>query len=343
MREATTTESQRRRPFGAAWCLAVLLLVGCRQDRHCPDLGNCGGDLFGEWTLRPANPERGQAEHGSCSEDLYIPPTDKRLVGGDVPAARVPAPEPAFSDWCRGLIAAREDIFYDTPLFYTESAPVGVATLRYAPGGTYDGGFGLVGTYTFEFSAACMRQFGAYDGRPPPDNEGLYDPNSTDPPVDICKQLEVPLAASGVGEGAYRNTTCIPNPNEPRGCLCYFDRAEVFGIAGRWALIASNEILHTPTSAPNFPHRAIYCRTGDTLELTGSDGAYLLGYPGLRTMKMARSTCTDGIRNQDEEDIDCGGVTAQCPPCVPTCTDGMQNGDETGPDCGGSCPTPCPP
>ncbi len=48
-------------------------------------------------------------------------------------------------------------------------------------------------------------------------------------------------------------------------------------------------------------------------------------------------TCTDGIQNQDETGIDCGG---SCDPCI-SCTDGIQNGDETDIDCGGSC-DPCP-
>lgn len=49
-------------------------------------------------------------------------------------------------------------------------------------------------------------------------------------------------------------------------------------------------------------------------------------------------TCDDGIQNQGEEGIDCGGPCAPCP----TCDDGIQNGDETGVDCGGSC-APCEP
>lgn len=44
-------------------------------------------------------------------------------------------------------------------------------------------------------------------------------------------------------------------------------------------------------------------------------------------------TCSDGIKNQDETEVDCGGVCNACP----TCDDGIQNGDETGIDCGGSC------
>ena len=43
--------------------------------------------------------------------------------------------------------------------------------------------------------------------------------------------------------------------------------------------------------------------------------------------------CTDGILNQDEEAIDCGGI---CVPC-PTCYDGIQNQGELGIDCGGIC------
>lgn len=48
-------------------------------------------------------------------------------------------------------------------------------------------------------------------------------------------------------------------------------------------------------------------------------------------------TCTDGIQNQTETGIDCGGTCAPCP----TCTDGIQNQDEMGIDCGGTCAAPC--
>lgn len=48
-------------------------------------------------------------------------------------------------------------------------------------------------------------------------------------------------------------------------------------------------------------------------------------------------TCSDGILNQGETGIDCGGP---CPSC-PTCSDGIQNQGEYGIDCGGPCPS-CP-
>jgi hypothetical protein len=73
----------------------------------------------------------------------------------------------------------------------------------------------------------------------------------------------------------------------------------------------------------------------------------------------AAATCSDGVRNQDETDVDCGGAacggcgnglhcgaTSDCASgsacdsgtCVPaTCVDGMQDGSETDVDCGGTC------
>jgi hypothetical protein len=49
------------------------------------------------------------------------------------------------------------------------------------------------------------------------------------------------------------------------------------------------------------------------------------------------ATCFDGIRNQGEEGVDCGGP---CEPC-PTCFDGIQNQGEEGVDCGGPCDREC--
>ena len=45
-------------------------------------------------------------------------------------------------------------------------------------------------------------------------------------------------------------------------------------------------------------------------------------------------TCLDGLRNNGENGIDCGGPCKSCT----SCNDGVRNGDETGIDCGGSCP-----
>jgi hypothetical protein len=51
-------------------------------------------------------------------------------------------------------------------------------------------------------------------------------------------------------------------------------------------------------------------------------------------------SCSDGVRNQGETGIDCGGVCASCDAgSSASCSDGVQNQDETGSDCGGVCPS----
>lgn len=55
------------------------------------------------------------------------------------------------------------------------------------------------------------------------------------------------------------------------------------------------------------------------------------------------ASCFDLKKNQDEEDIDCGG---KCQPCSApgkeTCNNKKMDGDEEGRDCGGSCAIECP-
>ncbi len=62
-----------------------------------------------------------------------------------------------------------------------------------------------------------------------------------------------------------------------------------------------------------------------------------------QSVGIGEGTCSDGLLNQNEEDVDCGGVCKVCPdPDLETCFDGRQNQDEEDIDCGGtSCPA-CP-
>jgi hypothetical protein len=58
------------------------------------------------------------------------------------------------------------------------------------------------------------------------------------------------------------------------------------------------------------------------------------GAGGCAGTPISTATCSDGIQNQGETGIDCGGP---CPACA-SCSDGIQNQGETGIDCGGPCP-----
>ena len=48
------------------------------------------------------------------------------------------------------------------------------------------------------------------------------------------------------------------------------------------------------------------------------------------------ASCNDGLQNQGEDEVDCGGPCDACQ----TCSDGIQNQGEVDMDCGGPCP-PC--
>jgi hypothetical protein len=267
---------KRRGTCVVAVCgLFAALTTGCKQEPLCKELGNCGGAVpIGRWALSPG--------HGSCSEDLYIPATDTRLVQADLPAARTSPPEPALFDWCLLLVTnGGTNIQARPPRFFYSDGLVGAATIRYDPDGHFSAGITRTGTYTLDFPAFCMRAFGAMDGRPAdpannPDGGG----------VNICKQLEVPVRASGQGEGSYMNTTCDPNPADPAGCLCVFDVTETGGPSGTYQLLNANTILHLPFS--NFPQKVTFCNKGDSLELTGANGEYLFDVRGLRTMDLAK-------------------------------------------------------
>ena len=105
-----------------------------------------------------------------------------------------------------------------------------------------------------------------------------------------------------------------------------------------------------------------------------SSGGTATSSIGSFTVTAAAPTCSDGIMNQDETGIDCGGTcadppvskkcgldigcqddndcqsgycdpilyTCQNPPAGDHCINGAKDDDETGIDCGGSCPNDCP-
>lgn len=54
---------------------------------------------------------------------------------------------------------------------------------------------------------------------------------------------------------------------------------------------------------------------------------------------LTKAHCFNGLRDSDEQGIDCGGSCREL--CPPTCDDGIQNRDEEGIDCGGSWCPPC--
>jgi hypothetical protein len=271
---------------GLAVCgLLSLLGAGCdvfMQKPLCPELSNCGGPVpIGTWVLDP--------HHPSCSEDLYVAPTDPRLPGGTLPAARTPLIEPALYDWCDQLLLQAFNEKTGTLVlaanFYTPDIQIGAGTVTFKTDGTYSAGLTRTGSFTLAFPALCVREFGATDNNPAFD----YNANMTSgPPVNICKQIELPLGQMGMGPGSFRNTSC--SPDGAGGCDCTFDATETGGGAGTYLtqatdpVLDSNIILALP--GKDFPQNISYCNTGNELQLTGANGEYLFGTLGLRTLDL---------------------------------------------------------
>jgi SOS response regulatory protein OraA/RecX len=78
---------------------------------------------------------------------------------------------------------------------------------------------------------------------------------------------------------------------------------------------------------------------------SGSSGGSSGGGSGsLSGNRIVKPNCTDGLQNQKETGIDCGGPCEACivplPGAKPSCSDALQNQNEEGVDCGGPC-LPC--
>jgi hypothetical protein len=291
--------------------LSAVLTAGCdklfMQKPLCSALGDCGGDPSGSWALAPGHP--------SCVEDPYTPPPDPRLVGADLPPARMPPPDPATYDWCDLLIVTGGDqSLQHAPKFFTGTPPVGAAWVRYQ-NGVYTLSVTQTGTFDLNFSPTCVRAFGAKDGRaadinPPALPDG--GPAPLGPSLSICKQIEVqvPLKLDSANKLAIQHVTC--DPTADGGCGCTFDLFSTVESTGPYSLQPGNILLQL--SATAFPQRSTFCNRGDHLELTGADGAYLFSTPGLRTLDLQKVDCADGKMGPGEKGIDCGFA---CPTACP--------------------------
>jgi hypothetical protein len=156
---------------------------------------------------------------------------------------------------------------------------------------TSPGSAGRRGTFQLTFPALCMREFGATDNNP------AVDKNTNMPaggPLNICKQLELPLSEDAHGTGAIPDLNCDvdPDPSDSGGCVCTFSANEEGGGAGTYLSQATSPSLddHTILNLPgkDFPQKVTYCNTGTELQLTGGDGEYLFGTTGLRTLDLVK-------------------------------------------------------
>ncbi|HEY2899420.1 MAG TPA: hypothetical protein VGL59_02505 [Polyangia bacterium] len=290
--------------FAIVACSVFIAVVssGCdqfMQKPHCPALDSCGGALpLGTYVLDPT--------HVSCSEDVYVAPTDPRVTGGTVPVARQPPPDPSLSDWCDSLVTNGGTMLTThDPEFYYDDPHIGTASVTFkAPGpvigpngpmpgtvspyGDFSAGLTQVGQYNLDFPAYCMRGFAAMDFSRPADPVNNPDGGL----ATLCDQLTTVVHNAGTGEGAYPDATCVDSPIESGGCQCSFKVQATSGPAGIYRQSQPGSHTLQILLNNNFPQEATYCNRGDSLELTGANGSYLFGKTGLRTLSLVKSADT---------------------------------------------------
>jgi hypothetical protein len=338
---------------------ALPLVAGCKQQTACPGFESCGGPIpAGDWTLDSA--------HGSCSDTLYTPPVDPRLVNADLPAARQPIPDPALYDWCDLLVTSPQipiaspvdpmpkpnlmnSIVGRPPNFSFDTFAVTQATVHYDERGNYALSTTRGGTFLVDFPTYCMRAFGAIDT--------TFDPNAlTASTGSVCQKLQATLPF--VTPPQFLNIVCLTNddanrqnllnkgvridyPADPGGCLCQVDVQDRTDTRGT-VLADGADMLHL--SASDFPMQVSYCRGGSELALSSVNDAYLFNRPGLRTLDLVSVgvNCEDGKRGPGEDGVDCGPA-CQILCSEINCNDAMMGPGEAGVDCGPNCFKPCPP
>ena len=185
---------------------------------------------------------------------------------------------------------------------------------------------------------------------------------ATDIPVSYTVNavaLKAAVAGTNVTFNLYADSTCT-------GPIVHTETVVIEGVD-----IISRLPRFKPKHAPKPPKTAElrHTLTGVThggnlfLTVTGTGVTPVNGACQAQAAQVALPACNDGLQNQGETDVDCGGATI-CLRCgigkscggssdcttgncsggtcqaLPTCMDGIKNGGETGIDCGGM--TMCP-
>ena len=180
--------------------------------------------------------------------------------------------------------------------------------------------------------------------------------NLGDSPIDI-------VTAGGPGAGTVETIFTINNDAETnRHCTSFPVCSFKVIAAGTGAKLVCKNGVGGTCPVPATTTTSTVTTTSTSIATTSSTSSSTTTSTSSSTSTTAAPTCNDGIQNQDETDIDCGGSI--CPTCGPgdgclvgtdcdssvctglvcqaaSCTDGVQNGTETDIDCGGSCPANC--
>ena len=319
---------RERRQGGPRAIAAVSALVAvglaapaCTPAPLCAPLAACGGDLLAAATDVWKNDGVADSEwivtgQGSCMNDLHTPPVPVSLVRQPPRSATDRPPDRATADWCSNLVFNQDGTLRQFVGWYPP-IPVRDGALTLSADGTYTMQLTYADHQRVELSASCLSAQGVSMS---------------------CPQLGRQLKTFVAAEANIHHVICYAQASG--GCACEHELTLIVGITGRWAAGGSRLAFFDDLFGP--PAVADYCldATAGALDLTGQNGARLFNQAALRTLRLRRPSCDDGVQSRTlgEAGADCGG---QCGGVCPRCDDGQRNGAEEGVDCGGPCPDPC--
>jgi len=154
----------------------------------------------------------------------------------------------------------------------------------------------------------------------------------------------------GIGDGCLLNGDCASNLCDPLILEC---------VAPGVATCGDGLLNQDETDVDCGGLLCVGCADGGTCAVDGDCASNLCDPLSASCVPAGTPTCGDGLFNQDETDVDCGGLlcatcvngddclvdgdcdSTHCDPAtltcldVPTCLDGLMNQDETDIDCGG--------
>jgi hypothetical protein len=278
---------------------ALLGLPGCAIDEHCEALGDCGGRVLSngatDFYLADGNVDtQWWAFAGNeCQDPMNTPPANATLLNQPPHLSNENPPERTSADWCSNLVIRADRTIKSVNLWFPQ-IPLLDAKLTYSGANdAVDEGYYQLQMRYFkrmraDFSAQCLTAQGVVMG---------------------CTEFTAAMRTALAQEPNITQIVCGPGPQQ--GCSCIYDMLLVTGVTGPWR--SSNGVLTHYNDIGDFPAEADYCAGTDTLEMSGHDRSWLFGQTGLRTMQFVRATCSDGLRNQEELGVDCGG------PCATAC------------------------
>ncbi|HVJ17972.1 MAG TPA: hypothetical protein VM686_21275 [Polyangiaceae bacterium] len=304
---------------------AALPAWGCAPELTCDETFDGGGDVVGASdTNADGIPDSRWVVTEPCEDIVSEPPEPVTLQKQPPHLSGNSPPKQASGEWCMNLSLIKDDMgvpqikegedgFYPwiprLPL-QQHSAPGQPvwydAYVDYGQDNQYAFGAVLSGVHRIEIPAKCMTQQGV-----PMTCAGLI-PGLTEKYAETDAQL-----GKSTGTVSTSNWACANAPSG-YGCECAFNMTVTYdattGPGGTFA--ASDDLLtHFDQVGEGTPFLTNYTVSGNTLSMSGYRRRALFGIDGLRTLKLQRVVCNDGVQGVGEEGVDCG---YNCP-AAPTC------------------------